>query len=325
MKLDFHAESWPLASPFIISRGSRTKADVVVVSLEHEGIRGRGECTPYARYGESVPQTLGELEAAATRLERGGEIGTLLRELPPGAARNALDCACWDWKCKKAGKRIVDLLTMPPLREVISAYTIGVQSPRAVEEAARKNAHRPLLKIKTGGEDVVASVEAARRGAPESRLIVDANEAWPGDRIVGLLEAMAKLDVAFVEQPLPAGKDDVLAGIRRPLPVIADESVHTSGQVADLASRYDGVNIKLDKAGGLTEALELLKTARAHHLIVMCGCMLGTSLAMAPAMVLAQHADYVDLDAPLLLARDRPEGIRFCHSSLLPFSPILWG
>ncbi len=326
MKLHFHTESWKLARPFIIARGSRTETRVIVATLSGPGeLRGRGEATPLLRYGETVEESLATLREVASALEAGEELASLLASLPTGAARNALDCAYWDWRCEKAGERIDALLGWPTLAPVLSAFTISVEAPAAMEAAARQAANRPLLKVKTSGEAVVESVAAVRRGAPESRLIVDANEAWPPEQTPRLLKAMADLGVELVEQPLPAGEDHLLAQLPRPVPVFADESFHTSADVALCRERYDGVNLKLDKTGGLTEALAALEAAREAKLKVMVGCMLGTSLAMAPAMVLAQRADVVDLDAPLLLADDREGAIAYFGSQMLPFDAVLWG
>lgn len=325
MKLTAHPEQWPVAGRFTIARGSRTHADVIVTGLEADGVAGRGESTPYARYGGSLEKSLHELGKIAAALRRGADIRELLAALPPGATRNALDAAWWDLRCKRSGKRITHLLDLPDLQPLTTAYTLSIDTPERMEAAARAHAHRALLKIKTGSDAVIASVEAVRRGAPESTLIVDANEAWLPEELPRLLDAMAAMGIRLVEQPLPAGNDALLAKLQRPLPVIADESVHAADDIPALCGRYDGVNLKLDKTGGLTEALRAKETARAHGMLLMCGCMLGTSLAMAPAMVLAQGADIVDLDAPLLLAKDRPEAITYRGSTMLPYSAALWG
>ncbi|HWL54856.1 MAG TPA: N-acetyl-D-Glu racemase DgcA [Chthoniobacteraceae bacterium] len=325
MKITATTETWKLAQAFTISRGSRMTTEVVVVTLEGEGHTGRGEATPLARYGESPASALEQLAAVAPRLQNGEPLEALLESMPPGAARNALDCAGWDWRCKQASRRIDQLLGWPPLRPVTTAYTLSIDTPEAMEAAARKHAARPLLKIKLGPRQVIESVEAVRRGAPASRLIVDANEAWDAENLPRYLGAMADLGVGFVEQPLPAGRDDALARIERPLPVLADEAFHTTADLPGLIGKYDGINIKLDKTGGLTEALRAVAAGREAGMRLMCGCMLGTSLAMAPAMVVAQQVDEVDLDAPLLLADDRPEGLRFHGSTIEPFSGRLWG
>lgn len=327
MNLFAKAETWPLRQTFTISRGSRENARVVVATLEHGGSAGRGESTPYARYGESIESALGELHQASRDLERGGQIEKIVASMKAGAARNALDCAWWDWQCKNENRRITEKLGWPASQPVMTAYTLVLGSPEEMERNARENAHRPFLKIKAGKDRPVACVEAVRRGAPESVLSVDANEAWTAQELPALLEALAvpPLKVAFVEQPLPAGGDEALAGMRRPVPVFADESFHTAADLQACLGKYDGVNLKLDKTGGLTEALRALEVARQEKLKILCGCMLGTSLAMAPAMVLARYADYVDLDAPLLLAEDRPAGIIYDGSVMQPFSAELWG
>lgn len=325
MKLTAHSEQWPVAGRFTISRGSVTHVDVIVTTLDAGGVTGRGESTPYARYGESPEKSLHELNEAAAAIQCGANVPELLAAMPPGATRNALDTAWWDFRCKQSGQRVTHLLGLPDLQPLTTAYTIGIDTLEQMEAAARANAHRPLLKIKTGSDTVIASVEAVRRGAPESVLIVDANEAWRPEELSRLLEAMAAMGVRLVEQPLPAGNDALLAQIKRPLPVVADESVHIATDIPALRDRYDGVNLKLDKTGGLTEALRAKEIARAHGMLLMCGCMLGTSLAMAPAMVMAQGVDIVDLDAPLLLAKDRPDHIAYHESTMLPYMPSLWG
>jgi len=321
--LSLQIEQWALARPFILSRGSRTSAEVIVAEWQEDGVRGRGESAPNARYGQSAPAALATLERLRPELERGGF--PAIATLPPGSLRNALDCAYWDWRCKREGVRIAALLGWPGLRPVPTAYTLSLETPGAMEAAAREAAHRPLLKIKTGGEGVPERLEAVRRGAPGSRLIVDANEAWPPEQVARWLAACAGLGVELVEQPLPAGGDAMLAGIDHPVPVYADESFHTGADLPALAGRYEGVNLKLDKTGGFSEALRALEAARAAGLGVMCGCMLGTSLAIAPAMVIAQRCDLADLDAPLLLARDRPDGVACTDGALSPFSAALWG
>lgn len=325
MKLTAHSEQWRIDGIFTISRGSRTHADVIVATLEADGVLGRGESTPYMRYGESLEKTLHELKDAAIALQRGVSIDELLTALPPGATRNALDAAWWDLRCKQSGQRITELLNLPSLQSLTTAYTLSLDTPERMEMMAKANAYRPLLKIKTGGDAVIACVEAVRRGAPESTLLVDANEAWRPKELTHLLEAMAALGVRYVEQPLPAGEDSLLGEIPRPVPIIADESVHVAADIPALRDRYDGVNLKLDKTGGLTEALRAAEVARTHGMLLMCGCMLGSSLAVAPAMVLAQGADVVDLDAPLLLAEDRAEAIVYRDSAMLPYQASLWG
>ncbi len=328
--LSVRHESWPLAGSFTISRGTRTTAEPVVVELSLTGddgrtAAGRGECVPYARYGETVEGVIAAIEGLRPRIEDGlGRIG-LQESLPAGAARNALDCAYWDLEAKRSGQAVWRLCGLSPLEPVITAYTLSLDTPEVMGRAAAATAARPLLKLKLAGPDDLARVEAVRANAPETRLIVDANEGWTMNDYVELAPKLAVLGVVLIEQPLPAGQDGPLAGMQRPVPVCADESCHATDSLAGLAGRYDAVNIKLDKTGGLTEALRLKQAARAQGFQIMVGCMLATSLAMAPAVLVAQGAAFVDLDGPLLLGRDRPEGLRYEGSTLHPPEPALWG
>ncbi len=298
---------------------------MVTVEMAADGHAGRGECVPYARYGESVEWVVAQIESIAAPLRTGLDRHDLLDALPPGAARNAVDCALWDIEARRGGSAAWKLAGVAEPRPLTTAYTLSLGTPETMAAAARDNARRPLLKIKLGGEGDLERVEAVRRNAPRARLIVDANEAWSLDRLEPYLAAMAALDVALVEQPLPAGNDDALAAIDRPVPVCADESCHDRNSLAAIAGRYDVVNIKLDKTGGLTEALATAAAAREAGLGIMVGCMVGTSLAMAPAMLVAGMADFVDLDGPLLLARDRDPGITYRGSVMEPAPPTLWG
>lgn len=333
--LSVRRETWPLAGSFTISRGTRTVAETVVVELSFTGdahsgdsgrvVRGRGECVPYARYGETVDGVIAAIEGLRPRVEDGLDRIGLQGLLPPGAARNALDCAYWDLVAKRAGHPIWQLCGLSPLEPVTTAYTLSLDTPEAMGRAAAANAARPLLKLKLAGPDDLARVEAVRANAPETRLIVDANEGWTLDDYVQLAPKLAMLGVVLIEQPLPAGEDAPLAGMQRPVPVCADESCHATDSLAELAGRYDAVNIKLDKTGGLTEALKLKQAALAQGYQIMVGCMLATSLAMAPAVLVAQGAAFVDLDGPLLLKADRPGGLRFEGSTLHPPEPALWG
>ena len=323
-------ESWPLAGVFRISRGARSVAETVLVQIRDRDAAGRGECVPYSRYGEtvesvveSVEELRGELEAGLTREALAGAMG-------PGAARNAIDCALWDLEAKRAGRRAWETAPGPPPGSppgsVITAYTLGIDEPGAMREAAARHAGRPLLKVKLDGERVTERVAAVRAGAPGARLIVDANEAWTAGTLRRRLPELADLGVELVEQPLPAGADAALADIERAVPVAADESCHTRADLPGLAGRYDVVNIKLDKTGGLTEALALRDAASAAGFGIMVGCMLATSLAMAPALLVAQGARFVDLDGPLLLARDREPGLDYHPDGRVdPPSPTLWG
>lgn len=321
MRLTLSRESFRLAQAFVISRGAKTAAEVVTAELLHGGHRGRGECVPYARYGETVDGVLATL--ANLEIDPGQDEAADL--LPPGAARNALDCALWDWRAKRAGRRVWDLLGLPPPGPVITAFTLSLGDPAAMEAAARTHAHRPLLKIKLGTPDDMPRLEAVRRGAPRSRIIVDANEGWTAEIYADLAPHLARLGVELVEQPLPAGQDAALGEIHRPVPVCADESCHDRASLPRLAGLYDAVNVKLDKAGGLTEALALSHEARAMGLGVMVGCMVGTSLAMAPAVIVAQGALVADLDGPLLLSEDRADPLRYDAAGVHPSEPALWG
>jgi len=318
-------ERWPIAGSFTISRGAKVEAVTVVAEVGRGGLTGRGECVPYPRYGETPEATLAALLAMQDRVSRGLDRKGLQALMPPGAARNALDCALLDLEAKTSGQRVWNLLGRPAPAPCVTAYTISLASPEAMAAATAKAAHRPLLKIKLGGDGDGKRIAAVRKSAPESELIVDANEAWTSDNLEQNLAACAEAGVTLVEQPLPAGQDAALARIRRPLAVCADESVHDRASLEGLRERYDAVNIKLDKTGGLTEALAMAEAAHALGFEIMIGCMVATSLAMAPAMLLAQAARFVDLDGPLLLARDRDGGLRYDGSVVYPPEAALWG
>ena len=315
------ADSFRLAEVFTIARGSRTEARVLRVTVERDGVTGQGECVPYARYGESLDSVTAEIEALSQDITR----AALQDALEPGAARNALDCALWDLEAKQAGCRVWDLAGLPVPGPEITAYTLSLDTPEKMEASAARHAYRPLLKIKLGTPDDMPRLEAVRRGAPGAKIIVDANEGWSADVYADLAPHLTRLGVALVEQPLPAGQDDMLAEIARPVPVCADESCHDRASLPGLRGKYDMVNIKLDKTGGLTEALALKQAALAEGYRIMVGCMVGTSLAMAPATLLAQGADYTDLDGPLLLAEDRTPPLRFDEAGVHPPKPALWG
>jgi len=324
-RLTVHRESWPLARAFAISRGSRTTAEVVVAELSEGAIKGRGEGVPYSRYGETVEGVVAAVEAMAAAVAGGLDRQELQAAMPPGAARNALDCAFWDFEAKSAQKSVSRLAKIEPPHALTTAYTLSLDTPEAMGRAAAEQAQRPLLKLKLTGEGDLERVSAVRQAAPGARLIVDANEGWSVEHFLLYAPALAELGVALIEQPLPAGKDDALAGIAHAVPVCADESCHTSEDLDRLVGKYEFVNIKLDKTGGLTEALALASAARARGFRIMVGCMVGTSLAMAPAVFLAQDAEFVDLDAPLLLARDRQPGLRYDGSVVFPPKSTLWG
>ena len=324
-RLSVAVERYPLAAPFTIARGSRTEAIVIVVTIEDGSVRGRGECVPYARYGETVEsvhaQIEGIREAVEARLDRDG----LQHALPPGAARNALDCALWDFEAKRLGVRAHAMAAIHRLGPATTAFTISLGPPAAMAEAARIAAHRPLLKIKLGSTGDAERIVAVRAAAPEATLIVDANEGWSAETLDANVAACLAADVALIEQPLPAAEDHVLADRPRPIPLCADESVHTRSTLSALRDRYDAINIKLDKTGGVTEALALAEAASTLGFGLFVGCMVGTSLAMAPAMLLAPRARFVDLDGPLLLASDRSPGLRYDGSTVFPPEPDLWG
>ena len=318
-------EHWPIAGSFTISRGAKTEAVTVVAEVGRGGHTGRGECVPYPRYGETPQATLAVLQAMREPLARGLERNAVQAAMPPGAARNALDCALLDLEAKIAGRRVWNLLGRPAPQARITAYTISLGSPEAMAAATARAAHRPLLKIKLGGDGDGMRIAAVRKAAPDSELIVDANEAWTSGNLEQNLRRCAEAGVTLVEQPLPAGQDQALSRIRRPVAVCADESVHDRASLEGLRERYDAVNIKLDKTGGLTEALAMAAAAQALEFDIMIGCMVATSLAMAPAMLLAHEARFVDLDGPLLLTRDRDDGLRYDGSLVYPPDAALWG
>jgi L-alanine-DL-glutamate epimerase-like enolase superfamily enzyme len=314
-----------LARPFAISRGSKTTAEVVVAEIFDGDVRGRGECVPYPRYGESVDSVVATLEDMRGAVFSGLDRKELQQAMPPGAARNALDAAFWDLDAKRYDRRAADLAGIGTLRPLVTAYTLGLDTPERMGEAAAAQRTRPLLKLKLTGDGDVERVRAVRRAAPAARLIVDANEGWGERHLTEVMPALAELGVELIEQPLPAAHDEALARVPHPIPVCADEACHTAADLERLIGKYDAINIKLDKAGGLTEALQLATAARARGFTIMVGCMIGTSLAMAPAVLVAQQAAVVDLDAPLLLATDRTPGLRYDGSTLFPPEPALWG
>jgi len=320
MEITTARDVFPLVRAFTISRGSRSQTRVLTVSVTDRGMTGRGECLPYARYGE----TLGSVErqiGGISPLDR----TTLQEALPPGAARNAVDCALWDLEAKRLGRQVWELAGLAAPTPVITAYTISLDSADNMRLAAMENSHRPLLKIKLGTPDDMPRLEAVRAGAPDARIVVDANEGWTTEIYSDLAPHLVRLGVEMVEQPLPADNDAILAEIPRPLPVCADESCHDRASLPNLRGRYDFVNIKLDKTGGLTEALALRAAALAEGYGIMVGCMVGSSLAIAPAVLVAQNAAVVDLDGPLLLAEDREIPLRYEGSELHPSCPELWG
>ncbi|MET0606777.1 MAG: N-acetyl-D-Glu racemase DgcA [Beijerinckiaceae bacterium] len=320
-------ERWPIAQPFTIARGSKTEAAVIVAALSDGGATGRGECVPYARYGETPESVAAQIESVRDALESGVDRDVLQRLLPAGAARNAIDCALWDLDAKRLGVRAAEMAGVGRVRPAVTAYTLSLGDSDAMGAAAREAAARPILKIKLGAPDGrdAERLRAVREGAPDATLIVDANEGWSPETLEQNLSACAEEGVALVEQPLPAADDGALHDVRRPVPVCADESVHGLDTLDRLVGLYDAINIKLDKTGGLTEALKLADAAQSRGLALMVGCMVGTSLGMAPAMLLAPRARFIDLDGALLLARDRPEGLRYEGSLVYPPDRALWG
>ena len=321
LEIEVAVETWPIAGEFVIARGAKREATVVVAHISDGTTVGRGECVPYARYGETVDSVRAAILAQTNLADR----TALLDQMPAGAARNALDCALWDYEAKRSGTGAAALAGLPHLDALTTAYTISLDSPgNMAVKAAHAARTMPLLKIKLGGLGDPERIAAVRSAAPLAELIVDANESWTPENLAGNLAACATAGVTLVEQPLPAGDDGALA-TARPIPVCADESVHDRLSLAGLVGRYDAVNIKLDKTGGLTEALAMAAEAERLSFSIMVGCMVATSLSMAPAMLLAQRARVVDLDGALLLAKDRPGGLRYEDSLVYPPTPALWG
>jgi len=314
-------DSFRLAQTFTISRGSKTEARVLTVRIVRGGAVGQGECVPYARYGETLASVRAQIETLPEGITR----RDLQAALPPGAARNAVDCALWDLEAKLDGRRVWDLAGCPAPKPVITAYTLSLAAPEEMRAAAARNAHRPVLKIKLGTPDDMPRLEAVRSGAPRSTLIIDANEGWTPEVYTDLAPHLLRLGVALVEQPLPAGHDGMLAEIARPLPVCADESCFDRASLVDLRGKYDVVNLKLDKTGGLTEGFLTRDLARQMGFKVMVGCMVGSSLAMAPAVLLAQGAEWTDLDGPLLLSEDRAHPLHYDADGVHPPDANLWG
>jgi L-alanine-DL-glutamate epimerase-like enolase superfamily enzyme len=323
--LSVRIERFPIVGSFTISRGAKTEAVTVVAEISQGRLVGRGECVPYPRYGETPQATLAALEAMGDAVAHGLDRQALQAAIPAGAARNALDCAFVDLEAKSSAQRAWHLLGRREPKPCTTAYTISLGSAEAMAVAAARAAHRPLLKVKLGGQGDSERIAAVRRAAPHSELIVDANEAWTPSDLESNLQACASAGVTLVEQPLPADGDDMLARIDRPIAVCADESVHDRTSLAALRDRYDAVNIKLDKTGGLTEALALADAAQALGFKIMVGCMVASSLSMAPAMLLTPQARFVDLDGPLLLARDREHGLRYDDAHVYPPEAALWG
>ncbi len=325
LSLAVRIERWPIAGRFAIARGAKTEAAVIVAELSDGRVTGRGECVPYARYGETIEGVAAALRTMREQLAGGLDRAALQTAMPAGAARNALDCALWDYEAKTGGRPAYALAGLPPPRALTTAYTISLDTPDAMADAAGKASARKLLKVKLGGAGDGARIRAVRGAAPQAELIVDANEGWTANNLAENFAACAAAGVTLIEQPLPAADDDALARIARPIPICADESAHDRASLSSLAGRYDAVNVKLDKTGGLTEALAMVAEAQRLGFSIMVGCMVATSLSMAPAMLAAQSARVVDLDGPLLLARDREHGLRYVESLVHPATQELWG
>lgn len=327
-QLQAKEEVWPLARTFRIARGSRDEARVVVVHITEGDLCGFGEGYPYPRYGESVDSVLEQISSAASAIEVGAGRQELQKLLPAGAARNAIDCALWDIEAKQSGKSVAALAGLGQPGEIITAQTIGIDTPEAMRASAAELASitgAPLLKVKLDADQVIERLTAVRQAAPDARLIVDANESWDVELLASLMPSIQSLGVALLEQPLPAGKDAALGDIKHLVPLCADESCHATGDLARLAGLYDFVNIKLDKTGGLTEALALAKAATEQGFGIMLGCMISTSLAIAPAALLAGFAEFVDLDGPWWLKGDRAHPVRFSHGKVILPEAGLWG
>jgi L-Ala-D/L-Glu epimerase len=318
-------EALPLVRPFRISRGVKTVADVIVVEITEDGVTGRGEGVPYPHYGESIAGAFVAIQLARTALEAGADKHDLLTLLPPGSARNAIDCALWDLEAKRSHATVAMRLGRAPLAKIVSALTVVIDTPEAMAAATKDIAKAPLIKVKVDANDPAARIRAVRAAAPDADLIVDPNESWDRTLLEALQDALAENRVAMLEQPVPADNDDWLVGYRSKVPIFADEAVHVGGDLDRVEARYQGINIKLDKTGGLTAALDLATAARTRGLSVMTGCMVGSSLAIAPALHLARDADFVDLDGPIWIAQDRAGGVIDADGWLLPPRPGFWG
>ncbi len=324
-KLSVFDEAWPLERPFAISRGVKTEAHVVVAEIQADQAKGRGECVPYARYDETVHGVIEQISKQSDLIETGVDNYKLAQQMPAGAARNALDAALWDLRAKITGQRVWDLLEIPEPLPCVTATTIGLASTEKMAARAQELCSTPLIKVKLDSEEVVPRMEAIRAGAPTSRLIVDPNESWSIDELALFAPELKHLGVEMIEQPVSAKNDSALLSFESPIPICADEACHTISDLAKLAGKYHMVNIKLDKTGGLTEALALSLAAKKNGLHVMVGCMVATSLAMAPGTLLGHFCEFLDLDGPLLLAKDRGKGLVFENGYIHPPSSSLWG
>ena len=325
-ELTIWTECFPVAGSFTIARDSRTEIDVVSVELTQGNACGRGECRPYARYGESSETVRNAIEGLRAELEAGLTRSALGKRLGPGAARNALDCALWDLESKRGGQPVWRIAGLAPPAPLTTAYTISLDDAETMATAAGRAGNFPILKVKLGaGSGDIERIRAVRASAPDARLIVDANEGWTAMTLRDMLPHLAVAGVELVEQPLPAEADGELLGFNSPIPLCADESCHDRASLSHLVGKYDWVNIKLDKTGGLTEALALAAAARDMGFRLLVGCMVGTSLGIAPAVLLGQMAELVDLDGPLLLGKDRDPALRYDGATLHPPDPALWG
>lgn len=324
LSVNAREEIWPLKQPFRISRGGRTEARVVVVTVSDAKHTGRGEGVPLARYNQSITSVLAQIESI--QCEKNLDRHSLQELLPAGAARNALDCALWDLEAKAAGKRVWILANIPIIPEVETSFTISLDAPEKMAAAGKANAKLPILKLKLGGDDLDRSrVKAVREVAPDARLLIDANESWSPQHYQKIVPALKRLGVELIEQPFPANADEILETLDHPVPVCADESCHTTADLPRLTNRYEAINVKLDKTGGLTEALRLCERATLGGFKQLIGCMVCTSLGIAAARILASTADYVDLDGPLLIGRDRDHGLSYQNGKIGVPSPELWG
>lgn len=324
-RLDVRIDAFPIRGHFTISRGSKTVAEVITARIFEGEVCGWAESVPYKRYGETLESVQAQIEAVRPQIEAGCSRSELSRLLPPGAARNAIDCALWDLEARQCGMHAWQVAGLKEPQPVTTAYTLSLDTPEAMAAAARAAPGTDLLKLKLGGSEDLARLRAVREAVPHARLIVDANEGWTFDLLEQLAPTCAELGVVLIEQPLPAADDHLLTRGRYPVSICADESCHTASDIERLADRYDAVNIKLDKTGGLTEAIQTLEQARAHDLDIMVGCMVGSSLAMAPAVLLTPYATFVDLDGPLLLAEDRSPSLCYQHGQIVPARSGLWG
>ncbi len=324
LTIEAHAQSWPMETPFRTARGASSEARIVVATVSNGRFTGRGEAAPISRYKQTVESVLAQIDSVknAPNLDR----QQLQDLLPDGSARNALDCALWDFESKASGKRVWELAGISVVQEVQTSLTISLNTPVEMADVARRNAKAPILKLKLGGDDLdLARVEAVREAAPGARLFIDGNESWSPEHYSTIVPALSRLGVELIEQPFPASADDVLSTLEHPIPICADESCHTSADISRLTNRYEMINVKLDKTGGLTEALRLVERARQAGFKLLFGCMVGTSLGMAPARILVGTADYADLDGPLLLAGDRHNGLFYRDGTISLPEKGLWG